>query len=523
MPRLTERMAFKWRIGGGAVDHPMADAKQARQIVDGLPTHDAVTALQEAGEWLESLNQTEGFKLNRRFDNIGLLESAAGNHQRRLLQDYLSTPRQQKFQENKLWNCAFGFLKHLENAYVLCLREYDSGFSGITSIGISLPVIVARALRALALQLKWALLRYGPVEPRIWTEIAGLYRLAEQRGVADGVIAIYPHERERSTIQQEFLKAMMLAASSADGLLPMRQEIAERAIAHLAGSFRLSTGAEGCTHCFDMALPKPPVRLFQGAQPAQTLRFFGAGDGLSGLERLAATISKDGMPADIGFGDGCEPELVTGVLGHLAQTWSDRPPTRGAERRQTASRVTVVPGLKEMLSALEPPAGDDLDFSRQPSAESWIVDNVSDSGYGAIIPAQKGDWVRVGALVGLKGETSQQWAVGLIRRITSDEHRQRRVGIRLLTKAATPLQLSMADSMTSLNFNLSTAPGILLAASPDAEGEVGVVVGKGVLNGIFKERDKLELKFQDGSFRLMLSKIVEAGEDFDWAKLKIIA
>lgn len=514
-------MAFKWTRGSTA-DHPMADAKQARQIIDGLPTSDAAGALQEVTEWLESLNQAEGFKLNRRFENINLLEGAVKHHLRKLSQDYLSAQRPQKFQENKLWNGAFGYWKQLESAYILCVREYDSGFSGITSIGISLPVIMARALRALAQQLKWALFRYGPVEPRIWAELAGLYRLTEQKGVTDSVIAIYADERGRTTLQREFLKTVMLAASSLDGLPLMRQEIAERAIAHFAGAFRLSTRPEGCTHGFDLALAKPPARLFKGAGPTATLRYFGAGEKLAGLEQLTAQVSSGTIPADFNVGGSYEPELVAGVLKHLAQAWSLTPLVRNAERRQTAGSATVVRGLKEILSALEPSAGDDLNFGQQPSAEGWIVDNVSDGGYGAIIPARKSEWAGVGALVGLKSETSQSWSIGVIRRITVDEHLQRHVGIKLLTKAAIPFNLSMADSMTSLDFNLSTEPGVLLAAPIDAEGEVGVLLCKGVLNGVFKESDKLELKFRDGSLRVVLSKIVEASEDFDWAKFKII-
>jgi cyclic-di-GMP-binding protein len=499
----------------------MADAKRAREIIDGLPT-DATRALLEVTELLESLNQTEGFRLNRRFENIGLLEAAVREHQRTLLRDYLFNPRQQRYYENQLWNCATGFGKQLEAAYALCVRQYDSGFAGITSIGVSLPVIMARAVRALTFQLKWGLFRYGPVEPRIWGAIAGLYRLAEQRGVADGVILVYPGEPARSSVQREFLRAVMLAASSPDGLLPLHQEIAARVIAHLVGAFRVSTTPEGCTHCFDLALTKPPLRLFHEVQPTETLRYFGPGEALAGLEQLAAQISSGGIPADFHLAGSYEPELVAAVLGRLAHTWSLAPSVRGTERRQTAGRATVVPGLKELLSTLKPPGGDDLDLAQPKSAESWIVDNMSDDGYGAIIPPKTSEWVRVGALVGLKSDTSQDWAVGLIRRITIDEHKQRRVGIELLTKAAASLALSMADSMTSLDFNLSTEPGILLAAAPDAEGEVGVLLCTGVLNGVFKERDKLELKSRDQTLLVRLAKIIEAGEGFDWAKMKVV-
>lgn len=513
-------MAFKW-IGGSAADHPMADAKRAREIIDGLPT-DATKALLEVTELLESLNQTEGFRLNRRFENIGLLENAVREHQRTLLRDYLLNPRQQKYFENQLWNCTYGFGKQLEAAYALCARQYDSGFSGITSIGVSLPVIMARAMRALTFQLKWALFRYGPVEPRIWGAIAGLYRLAEQRGVTDGVILVYPGEPARSSVQREFLRGVMLAASSPDGLLPLHQEITARAIAHLVGAFRLSTRSVGCTHSFDLALPKPPLRLFQDVEPTETLRYFGPGEALAGLEQLAAQISSGGIPEDFHLAGSYEPELVTAVLERLAHTWSLAPSVRGTERRQIASNATVVPGLKELLSMLQLSGGENLDSGQQKSAETWIVDNMSDGGYGAIIPPRTGEWVRVGALVGLKSETSQDWAVGVIRRITIDEHKQRRVGIQLLTKTAVSFALSMADSMTSLDFNLSTEPGLLLDGSADADGEVGVLLCAGVMNGIFKAKDKLELRSRDQTLLVRLAKIIEAGEGFDWARFKVV-
>jgi len=68
-------------FGGGKVDHPMADVKQAQQIVAELPP-DAAKALQEISELLESITQTDSFKLDRRFENIDLLDGAAKNPQR---------------------------------------------------------------------------------------------------------------------------------------------------------------------------------------------------------------------------------------------------------------------------------------------------------------------------------------------------------------------------------------------------------------------------------------------------------
>ena len=513
-------MALKW-MGGGKADHPMADARQAQQIIAELPASDSGKALQEITEWLESLNATEGFKLDRRYENIDLLDGAAKNHQRKLTQDYLATSRQQKFHENRLWNAINGFWKELGVAYVLCIKHYESGFSGAASLKKTLPVITARALRALTLQIKWSLLRYGLVEPRVWAELARLYQAAEQKGIAEGEAAIYPGAHGGGTVQREFLKALMICASSTDGLPPLRQEIAERAVAHFAAGFRLSAAPDGCTHCFDMAAPKAPVRMYKGVTPSPTMRFFGAGDALAGLAQLTGKIKEMGvLPSDVNLGGSYEKDVVLGVLNHLSMQWSDKPPSRISERRKTATRITVVPGFSEILGVLDPASNDELDFSQEQSqnVESWIVENVSEGGYGAIIPPKKSDWIKVGTLLGVQGETSKFWGVGLIRRIAADEHQQRRVGIQLLSKGAIPVRVSKSGSTSGLNAGREAQQAILLSTAPDAQGEVGVVLRDGIFNG----RDSLDMTVRDKSYLLMPSKMVEDGEDFDWAKFKVM-
>jgi len=505
-------------FGGGKVDHPMADAKQAQQVIANLPA-EAAKALQEISEWLESLNQTDGFKVDRRYENIDLLDGAAKNHLRKLAQDYLAMPRQQKFQENRLWTTSFAFSKQLGDAYIRCVNDHEANVGGAAAIRKGVPAILARALRALTLQLKWIVLRYGLVEPRIWTDLARLYQLAEQKGWADGEIAIYPGSHGSGTVKRELLKALMLSASSPEGLPPVKQEIAERTVAHFSQAFSLSARPEGCTHCFDLAVPKAPARLFKGAVPSATMRFFGAGRAIADLGQMAAWITEQGqLPPDVNLGGNYENDVVAAVVRHLGAQWSDKPPVRSSERRQTAGRITVVPGLTEILGVLDPATstGDALDFSQEqtaPSAESWIVVNVSDGGYGAIIPPQKSDWIKVGTLVGVQNEVSnKQWGVGLIRRITRDERQQRKVGIQLLTKTAIPIKVARSGA------GREPQAAILLSTSPDKNGEVGVVMR----DGIFNSRDSLDMTVKDKAYLLMPTGMVEDGEDFDWAKFKVM-
>jgi hypothetical protein len=319
-------------------------------------------------------------------------------------------------------------------------------------------------------------------------------------------------------VKREFLKALMLPASSLDGLTPVEQQIAERAVAHFAESFLLSAEAEGCTHSFDLATPRPPTRLVPGFVQTGVL-YFGAGDALAGLDRLTEQVAaRGGVTHDFGLGTNYHKDEVIPVLKHLAQYWSDTPPARGSERRATAARITVVPGADQVFAVLEPSATvSTLDFSRNKTAESWIIENVSDTGCGAIVPPQKIDWVRVGALIGMKSETSEHLGIGVIRRITRDAHQQRRVGIQVLTKTAVPVRISKASTMSSLNFDLREETAILLDVKPDDRGEVGMLLRAGLFNG----RDDLEMTLQRRGYRLLPTHVLESGEDFCWARFKV--
>lgn len=509
-------MVFIWR--GDKVDHLMADPKRARQLVAELPENEA-KAIEEITYWLETITRTPGFKVDQRFDNVSLLDGAANKHVRKLSLDYLSMPRQMKFQEQQLWTAIFGYWQHLGSAYLGCVDQYEAGVVGLTLVRRSQPLIIARALRALAQQLKWHLLRYGRVEKRIWHDLARLYSIADKRGFADSAIKVYPGSHHDSTARGEFLRAMMLAVSSTDGLSPMRQEIAERVTAHFSGAFRVSTRADGCTHCFDLASPKAPARLYKNAQLVVGRLFFSAGDALGELEKLIKRIRQNQeVPADINLGASYHHEAVLGALEHLASCWRADLPGRSSERRLVTGRMTVVPGFIEAMQALDPSTSDELDFSQDKTAESWLVVNVSDGGYGAVIPALKSDWIRVGTLIGMQSEYSSRWMIGLIRRITQDEHNQRHVGIQTLSRTAIPIRVVHAGTASSSsNGGRELQPAILLATSPDAQGEVGIIMRE----GLFSTRASMEMTVGGKPYSLQPVRLVEGGEDFDWATFRV--
>lgn len=495
----------------------MADARQARKVIANLPASDPSKALEEVTRLLESLKPAEGFKLSRRFENIELLDAASRGPESKLLQEYLATPRHKKSDEHRLWTDVYCFWRELGEGYLQCLQQYET--SNVPSFSNSLPIVVGRALRALRQQLKWILLRYGLVEARIWNDLARLYQFAEAKGFTDDAAVIHPGTDSRTTVKQEFLKALMLAASSTDSLHPLGQVIAARLVSHFSETFLLVTEpSEGCTHWFDLAVPKAPARVLGGVAETATARFFGAGLGLHEIEQLRAHIAYTrSLPEDLDLHGTHDNDVVMGLLKHLEQNWAGKTQARRFDRRKVATRVTVVPGLAEIIRSLEFAINDSLDFSHQQAAESWIVEDLSEGGYGAVIPAVAGDWVEVGSLVGVEGETFRDWRVGVIRRVARNEQQQQRVGVQLLTQAAALAELRRPSSGAA-----SVAPGtadqvVLLSSTLEGLDEIEVVMKKGLIG----PQGNIELSAGDETRVVAVAETVERGRDYDCVKFKV--
>ncbi len=510
---------IKW-FGRDKPEHPLADSAKVDELIAKLPVGDSAQALGEIGSWLELMNRAEDLRLEYRFRNLDMLDGAARNHERALLQEYLATPRHKKSHEHKLWTAAYGFWRELGQGYQQCVAHQEKGSGGASSKA-SLPIYVGRALRALRQQLRWALLRYESAETRVWGDLAHLYRLAESRKFTDEPVSVYPGSSGSGTVKQELLKALMLSASSTDSLHPMAQEIAARIVAHFSKLFVLSAQPqEGCTHWFDLAAPKSPVRLVKNAPGTDTVRYLGAGSGLHELEQLRAHIAYTrSLPEGLDLNGRLDDDVVLGLLKHLEMDWAGKTQARRFERRKVATRVTVVPGIKEIIEVLEFAINDSLDFTHQQAAESWIVEDMSEGGYGAVIPAVAGDWVEVGSLIGVEGETFRDWRVGIVRRVTRNEQQQQRVGVQLLTQAAALVGLRRPGTgAPGKAVSAASKAAVLISATPEPGKAADITVSRGALD----DHEIVEMLFQDGSYLLKPEDTLERGRDYELVRCRVM-
>jgi hypothetical protein len=503
-------------FGRNKPENPVADSAKIQALIANLPADDSAEALQEIAKQLQEMHRLAELKLEQRFRNLDLLDGASRTHERALLLEYLATPRHKKSHEQKLWSSAHDFWRELGEGYQRCFREAEKAGAAAKA---TLPIFVGRALRALRQQLRWALLRYESSEPRVWTDMARLYLFAEEKGFTAEPIAVYPGSSGSGTAKQEFLKALMLAASSTDSLQPVAQDLATRLVAHFAGMFVITDQAdEVCTHWIDLASPKIPVRLVRQPPKSASVRYIGAGAGLHELEQLRAHIAYTrSLPEGLDLNGAYDDDTVLALLKHLEQDWAGKTQSRRFERRKAAGRVTVVPGLKEIIESLEFAYNDSLDFTHRQTAESWIVEDMSEGGYGAVIPSVAGDWVEVGSLIGVEGETFRDWRVGVIRRVARTEQQQQRVGVHLLTQASALVSLRRPSAATAGKAP-APRPAVLISPKPEGQKEVDIALAKGV----FDANENLEMLIGGEIYLLRPLETIERGPHYEVVRFSIL-
>lgn len=493
-------------FGSKKPDHPMADIKEARKILGELPANDAFKCADELTHWLESVMAEEAFKPENRAQLVQLLDETAQIHLRKLARDYLVSPRLAKFQEIRLWKAIYEYWRQAALAYAGCIDLYATGAKGADALKASMPMLLARALRALAAQVKWMYVRYGPMDQSVWGNIAKVYALAETRKFAQSQVTLYPGIPGESTPEQEFLKAVMLAASSPDSLLPLEMELCERLIAHFCASFTLRLDLQpDIAYWIDLATSQAPLRLARPPQHAPSLRFFAAGKALEELEGLIDTIKTSGnVPAQVNLGGSYPAETVLDVLNHLALYWSPKPPERRHQRHRVKSRLNITHGYDGVLAVLGGAPNQDSS-----GAESWIVENVSAGGFGAGVPEIKGDWLKIGCLLGLQPEGGDNWVLGVIRRLQREIPQKGTVGIQTIAKSARLVQLSVSGGTGG-------ETGMLISDGSDSPGEARVLLRPGG----FVPGQNMEYQKGELTCLLMPQGVVESGEEYEVVKFR---
>lgn len=462
-------------FGGRKGDHPLADLKDAKRVIAELPS-DSSTALAELTHWLESVSAEPTFKPDHRATLVQMLDEAAQIHARKLSREYLASPRLTKAQEVRLWEILYAFWKEDALALGAPIEVAAAGVKGAEALKGLLPALAVRSLRAVAQQMKWRYVRYGPLQDEVWATVNRVYSAVEARKIAQARVKPYAGVPSESSPENEFVRIVMFAACSPNSLPPLEIELAERLIAQLAPLFAFSAQPlPDMAYWLDLGGAQGPVRVQSAPEQSSAgLRFFGAGRALEEIERLTQTINASHeVPPEINLGGSYAPEAVLHVLEHLHAYWSPQAAERRHARHQVKTRVAVWGGFERVLDALSPEESLTFDST---APETWLIEDVSGGGFAAFVPEVKGDWLRIGCLLALQPEGGDNWLLGSVRRLSRPTPQEAEVAIKTLARTAISASLRI-EMDTSLARDAEM--GILLNPNPTDQ-ELEVIVRDGV-------------------------------------------
>ena len=480
------------RLFANRDEHPLADEAEADRLLKELPSQDPAAALDNAAATCDSLTTGLALRPEYRLQLLLLIDEAVLAHTRRLARDYLLAPRQTRAQEFKLWQINQRYWISLAEAYEDSLRRYREGEKGASAMKSMLPVLCARHLSACGNLLKWQKFRYGQIDGQLWG-VAGQTWLEALRGrFTQARVQLY--QNVLTSTEAEYLRLLILHSSSPDNLLPVEIEIAERLIAHLLPEFSLTDQARPeNVYWIDPSKPLPPTRLARIPEITPNLRFYATGSALKALNELRGIIEARGsLPVEINFGAQYAPRRVLQVITHLAECWAPVPPMRSHERRRVKSRMNVVGRFDPVCLHLF--GHGDVNGDQ---VESWVVEDVSQGGFGALISTVGKEWLIVGALLAMQPEGGSNWLLGVVRRLTRVSEGMASVGIETLSRSPVAV---MADSQ-----GLPTP--VILLEPPDEHRPLRI----GMAISIWEEQRPLLLDIDGRHWRVTPQSVLEIG------------
>lgn len=487
----------------GKTPHPLADEAERASALAAIAAAPSLEALQRVTDLLRSVAPRVTLPLAQREVIIRQLDDVAHGHARVLGREFLTMAHLSPDEELTLWRTNRDFWAQLGASYYGCVTEsYPAGTDDAVR-RLELARLTVRMLRAYSARLKWDQFRYWPASEAIWQIMGRGYLFAFDNGFARREVSAYHGERHPSTVELEYLKAVVFQVSATDSLLPFEIEIAERLVAFFAGKFSLSEApGEGFTYCVDPAERRAPARVGEQSRPAATLRFVNTSDALPALEELRAALEAGEVPAHLDIARYRSPRIILPVVRHLASHWGAEPPKREHNRYRVRSGMAVVLGLPAVFRAVS-----DVESPPAPLL-TWTVDNVSQGGLRARLPlAGEQSPPHIGTLLGMKPAGGDNWLVGVVRRFARESGDIASAGVQTLSKHPVPIETQSGE----------TSVRALLLDAPD-EGEAVRVVAPSM---VFRGSDPVTFTLAGRALRLMPLELQEQGAEFDLVRFRV--
>ncbi len=473
---------------GKRSDDQLTDVKAVTRWFESLPIGDAFKCQQAILEELKRFNENPSGSTKDRLGVLMCLDEKSRDLQDTLVRQYLRNPRMSRPMESQLWHAVYSLYWEIARGYHGFVLNFATG-SGKIAQEDRIPLATLRAIRIFGQLLKWRAVRYLPAGEKLWLRLHNLYRIAEGEGFHRRTLAAYDGETGSCSCESTYLHVLMLHLANSGTLYPRQLDLLDRWLCNWHTLLRLDARADPALHVFSVDLSADSgARRIRKPDAEKPMRYWATAGLLEKLDDMQRAL-RDGLaPAHLGLTEDARTGESLELLGHLAHHWASLSAReqRRAKREAVKRLIDVAHGFDTLVlqlkSAASPvaasPYGLGLDYREtddvqvygfvttrtrerasqmkkpvaSPGVERWVAQDESECGYGATVESHDKDWLRVGALIGVKPHDAPVWKLGVVRRLTRMNDDSSAIGIETL--AEPPELVMLYDTAASAGYTV---------------------------------------------------------------------
>lgn len=376
----------------------------------------------------------------------------------------------------------------------------------------ALPLLVYRAMGALAHLLRTAYLTYTAVPEGTWLELHRLYVIAEEARVA--MLDV----KGEGSIENRYIELLLVSLTDPYRLNPGEVNRVPDVVRAHPGLVRLSTNVVTSLgvgqFVIECDFDRPPSQsIGDDTRPLNNnRRALSAGPLVERLRALRDELrSAPKQPR--------QGAAYFELLQRLVVCWGD-PPRRVEGREQSDMRVSVCVGLTTLAHLVSLEGENAPENAANTAVEagplsSWQVLNRS---FGGLRLARSGgplpQAVAVGEIVGVRFPGRERWTVGVVRWLKRLNDGATEFGLQFLGHAAISADLAPISAETG---GLGAEAYRILVLDGEASGAQPTLLGQ---PGLFQEMRSFQLGTRGGAYKVRALSLIEQGGAFELFKAR---
>ena len=460
---------------------PLSDPNSIIRWIQELPAGDIYSTQNAVVAKLLEFNQSQNDCSAERLAVLIGLDERCRDMQFALCTQYLVNPHMSRVFEARLWKTIHSYFFEVARGYHAFLMHFIADPAS-RKLHAKLPLITARAQRALADVIKWRHFHFERIDEKLWLRMHNLYRMAEFNGFQHKKVQVYPADRRPSSCHEEYLQALLLSPLGNGKLLPRQLDKVDRWLDEWAALVTLDSQFLPNGHCFYVDTGKGQgMRHLRNPVGDTACRFISTAALRKRIDQTLAALQAGKTAVSLGLGEDFRFPEDGDLLALARSEWSplSSRERRRMERQPKSGSWEIVRDLPSIISTLGNPlpslyqgnsktsstltTDEILDIkiygfvrtststTRQKQAESavaadqrarWIQTNASGHGLGFLLGTGTSSWVKAGYLLAMRdGDVFTPWQVGVTRRVEMDDKGQRIVGVEVLAGGISVIDL----------------------------------------------------------------------------------